>query len=125
MMSKLFTSIGHENSESEKDTLQKIFRTIDTDGTGNCSIEELTVRSNAYLILAGVQRDFRRICRAGLPEEALLHARRDRGVHQARGLGSKRRGGTTWHITLNPQLPHMEHAWQAAPLLVIARTDST
>jgi Ca2+-binding EF-hand superfamily protein len=46
MMSKLFTSIGHEKSESEKDTLQKIFHTIDTDGTGSCSIDELTVSTS-------------------------------------------------------------------------------
>ncbi len=46
MMSKIFSSVGHENAADEKDTLQKIFSTIDTDGTGNCSIEELTVGGN-------------------------------------------------------------------------------
>ena len=42
MITKLFSSIGHENTESEKDTLQAIFQTIDTDQTGSCSIDELT-----------------------------------------------------------------------------------
>ena len=46
MISKIFSSMGHENSADEKSTLQKIFSTIDTDGTGSCSIDELSVSSN-------------------------------------------------------------------------------
>ncbi len=36
-------------SKDDKVTCQKIFQTIDTDGTGSCSIEELTVNSNQNL----------------------------------------------------------------------------
>ncbi len=45
MISKIFSSVGHENAANDKDALEKIFKTIDTDGTGSCSIEELTVGS--------------------------------------------------------------------------------
>ena len=51
MLSKVFHSIGHDNAADEKDTLQKIFRTIDTDGTGSCSIEELTVGGSLMIVI--------------------------------------------------------------------------
>ncbi len=50
MVSKLFSSIGHENAACEKDNLHAIFQTIDTDRTGSCSIEELTERIRVYRI---------------------------------------------------------------------------
>jgi hypothetical protein len=53
MMSKIFSSIGHEGAGEEKEALQKIFSTIDTDGTGSCSIEELTVSNISMLVLWG------------------------------------------------------------------------
>jgi Ca2+-binding EF-hand superfamily protein len=49
-MSKLFSSVGHESADNEKEALQKIFLTIDTDGTGSCSIEELTVSKHTMIM---------------------------------------------------------------------------
>ena len=49
-MSKIFKSMGQDNAVDEKDALRKIFATIDTDGTGSCSIEELNVGSNIMII---------------------------------------------------------------------------
>ncbi len=51
VLSKIFHSVGHDNAADEKDKLQKIFRTIDTDGTGSCSIEELTVCSSFMIVI--------------------------------------------------------------------------
>jgi hypothetical protein len=54
VLSKIFNTFGQENAADEKATLQKIFGTIDADGTGSCSTEELTVGS-FFQILTNVQ----------------------------------------------------------------------
>ncbi len=43
LLAKLLSMEGYSSAEEDKDTFLKIFGTIDTDGTGSCSIDELTV----------------------------------------------------------------------------------
>jgi hypothetical protein len=91
VMSKIFSSTGNESSADEKGSLQEIFRTIDTDGTGSCSIDELSVsnldinlgqnkfRLTKILTRISVSRrkmpegPFINLIFAGLPEETFLH----------------------------------------------------
>jgi hypothetical protein len=90
LLSKILSLEGY-SADEDKDTYLKIFKTIDTDGTGSCSIDELTVirrcsvqlePPNPQLETLNPQPYLPTAPRpAGLPQEALLQPRRDRRVH--------------------------------------------
>ena len=46
LLSKILSLEGY-SAEEDKDTYLKIFKTIDTDGTGSCSVDEMTVPRDA------------------------------------------------------------------------------
>jgi hypothetical protein len=45
LLSKIAPIIGAKDPNSEMEAYQKLFHTIDTDGTGCCSVDELSVHS--------------------------------------------------------------------------------
>ena len=41
--------LGSKDADSEMHAFQKLFETIDTDGTGHCSVDELTVDFSPFI----------------------------------------------------------------------------
>ena len=71
LLSKILNSEGRMNDD--KPTFLKIFQSIDTNGDGICSIDELTVSITASFEILPAAIAAYATSPTGLPEEALLY----------------------------------------------------